>query len=349
VNKLLARGLREQFGMRALHLVASVGACALCACHFSNFGSSAADDDSVSDRPELSCAPHDPDWAEVQALYDTTEESVHELITCGGLQVRIAGSIVMMLVASNQDLFKQEERALIEEVTLNPFVQAKDGRWTMPIDSAPDSTFELSFYDPDTDALITEDVFDLDSYLAGVHIQTEVGLKEMTKDPTKKHAFVFTWDSEGPLAHLLNGGKPLPDGFELQLSLSDFLNGNSNDFGPFASVLALEMDSVVDYIDERGDAADTKVEYRVSATRDSVDHVATSQSLAFDVDHLTGRAGRLTLDGNTDNLTFVQYHELAGRIDYRASGKIDETTVDIRVRSDFGAGNAYPTTKWSCR
>ena len=42
-------------------------------------------------------------------------------------------------------------------------------------------------------------------------------------DLSEKHAFRFTWDAEGPLAHLMNDGEPLPDGFELQLSLLDYV------------------------------------------------------------------------------------------------------------------------------
>jgi hypothetical protein len=282
----------------------------------------------------------------VQSIYDDTEASVHELITCGGLQIRIASDIVIMLLASNEDLFKQEERALISGITSNPFSQANDGVWTMPITSSSDSSFDLSFYDPATGDRIAEDVFDLDSFLVGVHIQTDLGLAEMAQHPSDKHAFRFTWDADGPLAHLMNDGEPLPDGFELQLSLTDFLSASPADFGPFASVFEIEADSVVHYVDSSGT---TDVSYHVRTLRDSLASIAQSASLDFEVESIQSRDRELLLSGNSDDLRIVRIGELAGRIEYSLSGKVDSRSVAIDVESDFGSGEAYPTTKWSCR
>jgi len=282
----------------------------------------------------------------VYSLYASTDESVHELITCGGLQIRIAGDIVLMLIASNEDLFKKSERAYIEDLMLNPFTQTDDGHWTMELADTPGSTFTLAFYDPDSGERIEENVFDLDSYLAGVHIQSDVGFDQMVLHPDEKHAFVFRWDSVGPLGHLLNDGKPLPDGFTLQLSFSDFLNRSAANFGPFASVFSVEMDSVVDYIDRRSDA---DVTYRVKTERDDMRHIASSESLAFDVEHLSSQAASLKLDGDTSDLTFVHLGELAGGIDYTVSGSVGGKAVKMKVRSEFGEGAAYPETEWSCR
>jgi hypothetical protein len=297
-------------------------------------------------RPALTCAPRGHAWDEVQRLYDTTEQSVHELVTCGGLQVRMASNIVTMLIASNEDLFKDEERGYIEQFTLNPFTHTEDGTWSMAISESPGSTFTLSFYDPRSGEQIVEDVFDLDSYLEGVHIQTEIGFDEMLAHAAEKHSFVFTWEAEGPLAHLVNGGQPLPDSFELQLSINDFLASQPSDFGPMASVFELEVDSVVTFLDER--SADSVVEYRVNALRDRLDSIAVGQTLDFDVERLEGRSQQLKLAGNAEDLRFVGVGTLAGRIDYELTGNVDDRKVELRVTSDFGGGAPYPTARWSC-
>jgi hypothetical protein len=340
--------------MRATSWLAMMVRCTLCACQLPSTSSQSSNpahgnsdaDDTESTRPALSCAPQEPEWSDVVALHASTDESVHELITCGGLQVRIAGDIVMMLIASNEDLFKKDERALLTDLMLNPFSQTADGHWTMELEDAPGSSFTLAFYDPDSGERIEDNVFDLDSYLSGVHIQSDVGFTEIVANPDKKHAFVFRWDSVGPLGHLLNDGEPLPDGFTLQLSLSDFFSRHASDFGPFESVFQVELDSVVDYVDQRSDA---DVEYLVSTRRDAMKRIATSESLAFVVDHLSSQSASLTLDGDTGDLTFVHLGELAGRIDYTFGGKLAGKSVKLRVRSDFGEGAAYPESEWSCR
>jgi hypothetical protein len=331
--------------------------CALGACSIDVGHGSRDDDDSSSgftsstpsrSRPDLECAPRAGAWDQVQWLYDTTEESVHELITCGGLQVKIASDIVSMVIASNEDLFKDEERIYVEQYIGNPFAQQADGTWSMTIPDRPGSTFALSFYDPKSGELITEDVFDLDSYLAGVHIQTSVGFAQMVQEPDRKHAFVVTYDGEGPLAYLMNGGEPLPEdavGFELQLSLNDLMHGTPSSFGPFASLFAIEADSLVSYVDQRSDVS---VEYLVRTRRDHLEHIAASQSLAFDVEHLQANDAVLSLDGDASDLTFVRLGALAGSIAYSVRGELEADPVEIDVTSDFGAGEPYPETEWSC-
>ncbi len=296
-------------------------------------------------RPALTCAPQEPAWSEVEVLYSDCEDSVHELITCGGLQVSIATNIVLMLIANNEDLFKQEERAYLDGLLENPFTHAPDGSWTMELSASAGSSFTLSFYDPDSGELVTDDVFDLDSFLSGVHIQTAVGFDEMLGAPTTKHDFDFTWEAEGPLAHLMNGGEPLPDGFTLQLSLTDFLSASPSDLGPFESVFALEVESFVHYFDER---SGTTIEYEVAATRDALSSIARSQSLGFEVERIAASAGGLALEGDTQTLSFVRLGALAGQIDYSLSGRLGGEDVHILVESDFGLGAAYPETEWSC-
>jgi hypothetical protein len=332
--------------MRATCSWAAAISCVLGACQLPAGAPSRGSAENAGARPALSCAPRDSSWPEVQSLYDSTTFSTDELIACGGLQVQIAGRIVWMLIASNKDLFKEDERAIIDDIALNPFSRTDDGHWTMTIDSAQGSTFTLAFYDPDTGERIRDDVFDLDTYLAGVHVQSEVDIAEMLQHPDRRYGFAFTWSGPGPLAHMLNAGAPLPDGFTLQLSITDFIQMQPADFGPFQSLFALELDSTVDYVTHDPDA---DIEYRVSAVRDSLDHIATHAALAFTVDHLAGTHGELALHGTSKDLAYVMHGVLAGSVDYDLSGTLDGRAVDMHVLEDFGPGSSMPTTTWRCK
>src|SRR5262245_43410528 len=55
---------------------------------------------STAQQLPASCRPSAP--AALQSLYDVTETSVHELITCGGLQMKVAESMKLMIFSSNE-------------------------------------------------------------------------------------------------------------------------------------------------------------------------------------------------------------------------------------------------------
>lgn len=318
--------------------------------------------DVAGDRPHLRCAPEEPTWSDVAAVYDGTEGSVHELITCGGMQIRLTQQLLMMIVASNKELLKPGEEAFVGEFIANPFTRNADGTWGMEIPDSPTSSFTLSFYEPDRDALITDDVFDMNSYLAGVHVQSTLGFLEMLQNPTKKNVFTYTYDGPGPLGHLMNDGEPLPETFELSLSLDDMLGtldpfggfasepGPPANYGPFDSVMNVRVESLVSYDDEQyvggvtGDGT-VSVQYEVRTRRDSVGHVAASAALDFDVERITGHYRDVTAEGDASDLRFVSTGVLAGQIHYRVQ---NEENVHIQVTSDFGEGAAYPEADWSC-
>jgi hypothetical protein len=300
------------------------------------------------DRPPEACAPAEVSWSAAVDLHGTTEDSVHELITCGGLQVRLAQQIMAMVVASNEELLRDEEQAFVAEYLENPFTQTEDGYWTMEIPDSPTSSFTLAFHEPGGGRLITEDVFDVESYLEGAHVQSTLSFEEMWQNPTKKNVFTYTWETEGPLAHLMNDGDPIPETFDLELSLIDLIQLGFSfgprepaDFGPFNSVLDVELDSVVEYDDER---SGTTVTYTVRTLRESMHEVASSAALAFEVETITATDGKLDLEGDAGNLRFVSTGTLAGSIEYSVTG----SEVDLVVTSDFGEGASYPEIAWSC-
>lgn len=126
------------------------------------------------------CAPDADTWTNVTRLYLATEESIHELITCGQVQVNTARSLLAIVLASNEELFRGDAfatltgyAALFDINLATPFAQAEDGRWSMPIAGAgPDSRFWVQFFMPGAVEPILVDPFDLESYLVNVRIET---------------------------------------------------------------------------------------------------------------------------------------------------------------------------------
>ena len=337
----------RRHGLRAARVLGAVwlGGCI-------NFRTTAGSDDESgveTRRPPAACAPAEPAWSAALSLQETTEGSVHELITCGGLQISLSREIISMLIASNEELLRDEERSLVAEYLSNPFTHAEDGSWTMEIPDSPASSFTLRFYEPNGGRFIGDDVFDLSAYLEGVHVQSTLSFTEMLANPEKKNVFSYTWESEGPLAYLMSDGQPVPPAFDLELSLVDLIGDlgfpvgprESADLGPFDSVLDVELDSLVDYDDDRGDST---VNYVVATRRDSVRHVAATASLDFDVDSIESTDGALDMAGDGANLRLVSTGTLAGTIVYSITG----TDVALVVTSDFGEGVSYPDVAWSC-
>src|SRR5687768_2942089 len=101
----------------------------------------------------------------------------------------------------------------------NPFVLQADGSWMMPAGDDAGATFSLRFFDPTTDASVTVDPFVLDSYLVGVTATSDMTWEQMKANPTRRATFSYAWQSEGPLAHLLNDGAPLPNPIVVRMSL----------------------------------------------------------------------------------------------------------------------------------
>lgn len=293
-------------------------------------------------------------------MYDATEDSVHELVTCGGVQVTLASSLLLIVLSSNRDLFDEASLQQIESYsgalgfTLNvPFEDQGDGTWSMPIAGSADSDFSVRFREPGSGRLITEDPFTMDSYLTGVTATSELTFEQMRRDMSARTTLTYTWEGEGPLAHLLNDGEPIPNPFTMRLSLQDLLaltggggffgSGEpfGGDLGPIDSVLDVEMESSVRFRDQRDD---TVIEYDVDVEPGTVRTIAASGSLRFDVHQITASAGPLELRGDATALSFVQRGLLAGPIEYSVSGP----DVDLRVTSDFEDGLSYPMTSWSC-
>jgi hypothetical protein len=304
---------------------------------------------SASELP-ASCRPADP--TSVQALYDLTEDSVHELITCGGIQMRLALSMKLMIFTSNEQLVSATARADIQDVISatgmsleNPFTQDANGSWVMNTSGSAGSTFSLDFFDPTTSAAITQNPFQLDTYLLGVTATSSQTWDEMKVNPTSRTTFTYNWTEVGPLSNLLADGGQVPNPIVLEMSLVDLgsaaLGLGSADYGPFESVQNVQMESKVHMLDNRAVA---QIAYDVTGHKDSVKNVVEAGSLRFDVDSLSATDGTYQLHADTSGLAYLGRGELAGELSYSVTGN----GVNVRVTSDFGAGAAYPVARWEC-
>jgi hypothetical protein len=322
----------------------------------------------ASDEPltldTLSCAPSDAAVrSRVATLYERTDKSVHELVTCGGLQYQLAASFIVIVLASNTAFFDpqvlKDMRPLLGLFGVRtevPLTQQEGGSWRMALPGAGEgSTFDIQFYEPGGEKPTAAAVFDMETYLVNAQVQSSLSWAEMMEDKTAKSHYTITYDKRGPLAHLLNGGAPLPEGqFELDLSVWDFASlvlpqrgggdgpGGSEepDFGPFETLVQAEMSSQLRFVDQ---LRDVLVTYRADSQRDTVAEVAGTQRIGFGLTGLEATNGVHTLVGTTDDLHYVKAG-LAGFIDYQIRGP----KVAVDVRADFGEGMLYPENLWSC-
>ena len=306
------------------------------------------------------CAPDKNEWTQITSLYEATEWSIHELITCGRVQVNLSKSLLAIVLASNRDLFRGDAFETLSDyarfVGLDltaPFSRAEEGRWSMPIEGAsPGSRFWVQFFRPDSDEPILEDPFDLESYLVNARIETLFTLDEMLADLSLRNDFIFFFDEEGPLSSLFNDGEPLPNPFIVTASIADIANlvlpGFRDDeedddgpfFGPLTSVTDAEMISCVEFFDDRGSA---HIEYRADGRRDTVGRIAGSGQVGFDLDSIMATDDKFQLIGEASTLEYLGVKSLAGEIRYEVVG------VDgLVIESDFRSGNPWPITNFMC-
>lgn len=293
-------------------------------------------------------------------LYQVAESSVHELITCGGVQLSVARNLLAMVILSNEEMIGPSAIQAIRGygslfgLDVNqPFTRQPDGTFEMPITAASDGWFRVRFFDGTGEAPLLVDPFDVSSYLVGAKgVKTNPEPFDL-EDPNQRHVFTWTYEGVGPLGQLLNGGLPLPESFSIEISFADLLAASGSSafgdraaaidrFGPFASVLrSLEMTSEVEFTDERYDGS---VSYLASTPRSTVEALASGGLLGVNLERLEAVRDTTRLVGKAENLEVLAIGSLAGVIRY----EVDDPTLDATVTSDFGNGRAYPFTTWGC-
>jgi len=303
------------------------------------------------------CAPDDDAWLQIMKLYETTETSIHELITCGRVQVTLSKSLLAIVLASNKELFRGDAFETLASYARYaglelraPFSRAEEGRWSMPIVGASaGSRFWVQFFAPGSEEPILADPFDLESYLVNPRIEAIYSLGEMLADLELRNHFIFYYDREGPLAGLLNEGQSLPNPFVVTVSIADVaglvLPGFDSDpdgafFGALESLTQAEMISCVEFFDDRLGA---RVEYRADGERDTVGRIAGSGQVGFVVDEISSSDGSYELEGEASRLRYVGDKSLAGTITYEVIG-----AKGLTIESDFRSGRAWPIASVMC-
>lgn len=292
-------------------------------------------------------APSDEDA--LRRLHGEVDNSVHELITCGGAQFSLMASLLPQILASNEELLHPDVLAYLPR-SEPPFTSDGAGAWRM--DPAPGTRFLVEFLPPGSEpdaAPVQGDLFRLEAYfneLAVVEAPTPLVLATTPRDVP--HRFSMTFSGKGPLGDLLP-----PETFEsgrldLDLSSDDLLalfsyqGGDAPlpDVGPLAALLNLPIRSRVEVDDEyRG------VHYVARGPADEMSDLLRGEYVAFVFDTLTASYDGITLDGTAVDLQFESMGVLSGRIDYVASG---DGVEGARVTSDFGQGASYPRNLWFC-
>jgi hypothetical protein len=292
-------------------------------------------------------------WSEMRLLHDTNELSVHELIKCGGLQTSISRTFLVVVVASNQDLFHGDSYAELVRIARRyginlevPFTQEAGGVWTLPLDVGNGSRFSMVFHDPVSGAVIEQDPFSMESYLSGVTAESTLTIEQMEADLLATNRISFSWTESAALAHVLNRGAPVPNPFDVRVSLLGlggmaygFGIGGALDFGPLDSVLDLEVESEVILSDRVGD---TTIDYDVAGLASTLREIS-SRGVAFEVKSIVARSGSYRQDGYATGLRYdPKFGHIVGRFDYRVSGPGGDLLV-----SDTYTGSGLDV-RWTC-
>lgn len=284
------------------------------------------------------CHPADEPARRANNVYQFSSESVHELITCGSLQVGVARSLVLAIFRSNADVLPADLQAKLGKPPSGLLSHQTDNSWRMAIPNMTGSTFDVRFFAPDGVTPIADDPFRLDSYLVGATVTNE--------SLTDGLRLTFAWKSLGPLGHLLGGGKPLANPIVLNLNKADLamlgtLEGDLGKIGPFAQVADLRMTGTAHVVTQ---GYGVSVEMTAHATAAAVASIADSGSLDLEKLTLEATDGKVTLTSLAANVKYVADVGLTGTISFQVNG----TDVDLRIASDFGTGAAYPHDVWTC-
>lgn len=309
-------------------------------------------------RGVSACDPGDLAWSRALELYRATDDSVHELVACGGAQVGMATTFLARVLLSNPEAidFDPETRESLESL-LGVFgggaAMIRDGDGSFVMGNAGGSRsvlFKVWFHDGQR--YLGDDPLDIASYLRGARITASLTHEEMMADLKRRNHYLITWDEPGPLAYLLDLPEPHPPFLVLELSIWDIasvvLGFDSGEepppsFGPFESLGDVRLDSHVELSETPSDAL--SIAYEFDGGTATVAEIAGSRRMRFDLVELSARSGDLALTSDVADLGYAHgVRGLTGKIAYSITG----ADLGFDVSADFGAGALYPESVWSC-
>lgn len=293
------------------------------------------------------CAVSEETSRRAAQLYSQTSAAVHELITCGQLQFKVASSLMVAIAKSNPEFITPD---LLDDLGADPsdqFEHAANGDWRISlVDGGPDSKFTVRFFDPASGNVITEDLFRLKSYFSDVKVTHDMTADQMVASPGKAATYTFKWTKLGPLAPLLNDGKPLPNPIVLQLSAMDLLALQTltlpaSKLGVFGSLLDLRCWSRTVFIRAEDGVS---LGFQVEAPQQTLGTIASKHAVNFGALGLRAIDGQLELRADQQQLQYADPKGLAGFMNL----KIAASKLNLRVHADFGTGQSYEDATWSC-
>lgn len=285
-------------------------------------------------------------------LFAAIDSSIHELVTCGGAQRSLVAPMGMRVLLGADGLFEPEALGDLTE-TLSYLTSAQAdfsfdaGVWKLPMGTRLGGQFEVRFLDPLTEDLVTDNVFELDSYVRGATAASSRTWEEMMNDGDYDvvDTFTFTWEEEGPLAHLLD---PLTNPIVVQGRIGELvplLVGWSGfgepDLGSFASLYGVTVEGSIPFDDTAYGAA---IHYDATIGPAPMRDLMNGGSAAVRIEGMSATyAGWSTRTLRVD-LRDVDYG-LAGEIVFALDGPRGQ---QWQVQFDFGTGRPYPETRWQC-
>lgn len=292
------------------------------------------------------CKANDEMLRRATHVFDTTSACVHEMVTCCGLQVSIAQSLMIAIVKSNPETLTPALVAQLGGTPTDKLSHAADGSWTTGMANFPGSIFTVRFYEPDGKKLIQDNLFQLSSYLQGVKVTHDMSADDMVADPTAKATYTFAWSSLGPLGHLLADGNTPPNPIILKLSALDVLNLSqlglpADRLGAFGSLLKLQMAANAAIVSSEGGAA---VNLELPAISASLGIIATKGAIDIGSAKLVAGDGIDRVDVLEQDLHYADKKGLRGHVTFGISG----SGLSAKVQSDFGDGALYPKDTWLC-
>lgn len=308
--------------------------------------------DPADDRgPPVRCVPSAADARRMTGLLAATDTSVHEIVVCGGAQMRLVESLLPLIFTSNARFFSGETLAALgldrtaDADRVGDFRAVPGGAWRVQMGTGDESHYDVVFHRAGTEDALRTSVFDLESYLEGARVETSMSFQEMMDAPERPNTYTLTWKRLGPLADVLfPAGAPWARRVVLSLSLDDlilmYFGGEARGLGPFHNLADLAVDARAQVLDVRGRAT---VRYLALAERVRLGDLLSNGRIGFRFTELSATEGRTTLTGEAGAVTYVE-GGLAGvlRMTLRNSSG---TAVAI---GDFAEGNAYPEWTWAC-